>query len=428
MSVTVVIGAQWGDEGKGKIIDLLSGKADLIVRYQGGNNAGHTVVVNNMQFIFHLVPSGILHGKKCVLGAGVVIDPKGLIEEITELRKRGVKIDRKNFFISREAHVVMPYHKLSEQLTEERERSRIGTTRRGIGPTYVDKMARVGVRMCDLINAGVFKKKLIERLKDINLIFKKIYNRRGFSAASILNEYLKYADFLKEYVADTSFLVNEAIDNRKEILFEGAQGTLLDVDFGTYPFVTSSHPIAGGACIGIGVGPTKINRVLGVVKAYATRVGDGPFPTEFARKSRQDAFRIKGGEYGATTGRPRRCGWFDAVAVRYAARINGLDSLAITKLDVLDDLSEINICVGYKYKGKILDNFPAQAEVMGELKPVYETLKGWQQDISGAKDFNSLPVNARKYLQRISKLTNTPISIISVGARREQTIFLKKVL
>lgn len=428
MSATVVIGAQWGDEGKGKIIDILSEKADLIVRYQGGNNAGHTVVVNNTQFVFHLVPSGILHNKKCVLGSGVVIDPAGLIGEIAELRKRGITIDRKNFFISREAHIVMPYHKLSEQLTEERERSRIGTTRKGIGPAYVDKMARVGIRMCDLVNPRIFKEKLNEHLKDINLIFRKIYNRRGFDSKSILDKYAEYANILGEYISDTSFLVNGAIDTGKEVLFEGAQGTLLDVDFGTYPFVTSSHPIAGGACIGVGVGPTKIDRVLGVAKAYSTRVGDGPFPTEFAKKSRQDAFRVKGGEYGATTGRPRRCGWFDAVAVRYAARINGLHSLAITKLDVLDDLSEINICIGYKYKGKVLNDFPTQTEVIREVRPVYETLKGWQQYISGAKDLKSLPTNARKCLNRISYLVGVPISIISVGARREQTIFLKKVI
>ena len=427
MSVTIVVGAQWGDEGKGKIIDILSEKADLIVRYQGGNNAGHTVVVNNTQFIFHLVPSGILHNKKSILGSGVVIDPKGLINEILELRKRGVIINRKNFFISREAHVVMPYHKISEQLTEERERSRLGTTRKGIGPTYVDKMARVGIRVCDLTNTRILKEKLKEHLKDINLIFRKIYHRQGFNPTSILNEYSEYAKILKEYVVDTSSFVNKAIDNGEEVLFEGAQGTLLDVDFGTYPFVTSSHTIAGGACTGVGVGPTKIDKVLGIAKAYTTRVGDGPFPTEFIRKSRQEAIRIKGKEYGATTGRPRRCGWFDAVTVRYAMRINGIDSLVITKLDVLDDLSEINVCVGYKYKGKVLNDFPTQLEVISEAKPIYETLDGWQQDISGTKDFKSLPVKARKYLNRISNLVGVPISIVSVGAHREQTIFLKKI-
>lgn len=428
MSVTVVVGTQWGDEGKGKIIDLLSEKADLVVRYQGGNNAGHTVVVNSIQFIFHLIPSGILHNRKCVLGSGVVIDPKGLMEEILELRKRGIIIDRKNFFISRDAHVVMPYHKLSEELTEERERSRLGTTRRGIGPTYVDKMARVGIRVCDLINPQIFKEKLNEHLKDINLIFKRIYCVRGFNSKSILDKYLEYANFLREYVVDTSSIVNEAINKGKKVLFEGAQGTLLDVDFGTYPFVTSSHPIAGGVCVGVGVGPTKIDRVLGVAKVYSTRVGDGPFPTEFMRKSKQDAIRIRGKEYGATTGRPRRCGWFDAVAVRYAVRINGLSSLAITKLDVLDELPEIKICVAYKYKGKVLNDFHTQAEIIKEAKPIYETLQGWQQDISGVKDFESLPVNTKKYLSKISKLVGVPISIISVGARREQTIFLKKII
>lgn len=428
MPVTVIVGAQWGDEGKGKIIDILSEKADVVVRYQGGNNAGHTVVVDNAQFVFHLIPSGILHNKKCVLGSGVVIDPAGLTKEICELRKLGVKIDKTNFFIAREAHIVMPYHKLSEQLSEEREQSRIGTTRRGIGPSYVDKMARVGIRMCDLAEPRILKEKLAQHLKDINLIFRKIYNKKGFSLEEICKEYQKYSIALKEYMIDASLYVNDAINKGKEVLFEGAQGTLLDVDFGTYPFVTSSHTIAGGACVGVGVGPTKFNKALGVVKAYTTRVGDGPFPTEFEKKSKQEEIRVKGGEYGATTGRPRRCGWFDAVAAKYAVRVNGLDSLAVTKLDVLDDLSEIDICVAYKYKGKILYDFPTQIEIIRQVKPVYETMKGWQKNTSGILEFKSLPINAKRYLQRLSKLSGAPISIVSVGASRQETIFLSKII
>ena len=426
MPVTVIVGAQWGDEGKGKIIDILSEKADIVVRYQGGNNAGHTVVVDNAQFVFHLIPSGILHNKKCVLGSGVVIDPAGLTKEIVELRKLGVKIDKTNFFIAREAHIVMPYHKLSEQLSEEREQSRIGTTRRGIGPSYVDKMARVGIRMCDLAEPRILKEKLAQHLKDINLIFRKIYNKKGFSLEEICKEYQKYSIALKEYMVDASLYVNNAIDKKKEVLFEGAQGTLLDVDFGTYPFVTSSHTIAGGACVGVGVGPTKFGKALGVVKAYTTRVGDGPFPTEFQKKSKQEEIRVKGGEYGATTGRPRRCGWFDAVAAKYAVRVNGLDSLAVTKLDVLDDLSEIDICVAYKYKGKILSDFPTQLEIIKQVKPVYERMDGWQKNTSGIIEFKSLPTNAKRYLNRLSRLAGAPISIVSVGASRQETIFLSK--
>jgi len=424
MAATVVVGTQWGDEGKGKVIDLLSENADVVVRYQGGNNAGHTIVIDNAQFVFHLVPSGILRGKKCVLGAGVVIDPRALIEEINELRSRGIKITNRNLLISRDAHIIMPYHKLSEQITEEREHSRLGTTRRGIGPTYVDKMARAGIKMSDLINRKVFLEKLSWHLKDINLVFRRIYGRRGFSLKRILKEYLEYGKFFKGYVADTSAIVNKAIESKKNVLFEGAQGTLLDVDFGTYPFITSSNTVAGGACTGAGVGPTKIDEVIGVAKAYTTRVGDGPFPTELTQKSKQEAMRIRGKEYGATTGRPRRCGWFDAVAVRYSARINGLDKLAITKLDVLDDLPRIKICVAYKYRNKILKDFPTEIEIISKVKPIYEEVNGWQHDITEIKKFQSLPVNARKYLKRLSELVGVEIFLVSVGPRRSQTIFL----
>ena len=424
MPVTVVVGMQWGDEAKGKIIDLLSEKADLVVRYQGGSNAGHTVVIDDNHYVFHLIPSGILRASKCGLGAGVVIDPKTLCEEITGLRKKGVEINKNNFFISRDAHIVMPYHKLSEQLSEERERSRIGTTRRGIGPAYMDKMARVGMKMSDLVNTSSFRKKLVEHLKDINLIFKKIYRVKGFTADAIMREYSKYSKFLKDYIADSVLLVNESINNGENVLFEGAQGALLDVDFGTYPYVTSSHPIAGGACTGIGVGPTKIDRVIGVSKAYTTRVGDGPFPTEFKVKSEQEAMRLKGKEYGATTGRPRLCGWFDAVAVKYSAMLNGIDTLAITKLDVLDNLKRIKVCVAYKYKGKILKNFPTEIDIINKIKPVYEEVPGWKENVSGFKDFGSLPPNARKYLRFLSELIGIDTSIVSVGAGRVQTIFL----
>jgi len=421
MSATVIVGAQWGDEGKGKVIDLLSEKADMIVRYQGGNNAGHTVMIGNEQFIFHLIPSGIIRNKECILGSGVVIDPRSLIEEIHLLRSKGVSITQRNLFVSRDAHIVMPYHKLFEQLSEERKSSRIGTTRNGIGPAYVDKMARVGIKMGDLINGKILKEKLKERLKDVNSLLTRIYGKRGFKLDEILKEYMRYSRFFSDYVSDTSSIINAAIAKGKFVLFEGAQGTMLDVDFGTYPYVTSSHTIAGGACIGTGVGPTKIGKVIGVAKAYTTRVGDGPFPTELS-VTKQEAIRMKGKEYGATTGRPRRCGWFDAVAVRYAARINGFDSLAITKLDVLDDLPMIKICTGYLYKNRIIRDFPTGTDEVRALKPVYEELKGWRQDITDIKNYRSLPINAKKYLKRISLLVNTRISIVSVGPRRSQTI------
>jgi adenylosuccinate synthase len=426
MSNIVVVGTQWGDEGKGKVIDLLSEKADVIARYQGGNNAGHTVVIGDQEFVLHLIPSGILRPeKKCIIGNGVVINPGALLEEIKNLRSRNIKVDPENLSISKSAHLTLPYHKISEKLKEERRRGRIGTTQRGIGPTYVDKVSRIGIRMVDLADEKMFRERLKENLEDINLFMEKIYEQDGFNYEDIAREYLSYARELTPFLADTSIIINEAIKTGKNILFEGAQGTALDIDFGTYPYVTSSNPIAGGVCTGLGIGPTKIDKVLGVVKAYTTRVGEGPFPTEFSPKL-DEQMRIKGKEYGASTGRPRRCGWFDVLVVRYAARINGLDSIAITKLDVLDELEKIKICTAYKYKGRIIKEFPCELKILKEAEQVYEELEGWKTDISGITNFAELPENTKKYLKRISDLVKTPISIISLGPKRNETLILNK--
>lgn len=427
MAVVVLVGAQWGDEGKGKIIDILSEQADLVVRYQGGNNAGHTVVIDDKMFILHLVPSGILHpGKKCLIGNGVVVDPVVLVKEIDELSSRGLKFEN-NFYISENAHLIMPYHRILDQLRESMQTMRkIGTTGRGIGPAYADKMARVGIRMADYIDPDQFKNVLELQLAEKNFLLQKVYNHPGFKLADILNEYLPLADRLRPYIVDGSILVDQAIKNKDSILFEGAQGTMLDVDFGTYPYVTSSNPIAGGACIGVGIGPTKITHVTGVAKAYCTRVGEGPFPTEFPPEI-DEKMRLRGKEYGATTGRPRRCGWFDAVAGKRAVRINGIESLAITKLDVLDDSDIIKLCVGYKYNGTILNEFPYNLKVLEKCLPVYEELPGWKQPTSEITKYTELPDNSKRYLHRIEELLQTPIAIISIGARRDQTIILRKL-
>ena len=426
MPNTVVVGTQWGDEGKGKVIDLLSEKADVVARYQGGNNAGHTVVIDDNEFVLHLIPSGILRpGKKCIIGNGVVINPKALLEEIENLRSRKIKVNPENLLISKNAHLTLPYHKVSEKLKEEGRRSRIGTTQRGIGPTYVDKVARIGIKMGDFADEETFRERLKENLEDVNLFMEKIYGEDRFSFEEMAREYLDYARKLAPFLTDTSIVINEAIKAGKNILFEGAQGTALDIDFGTYPYVTSSNPIAGGVCTGLGVGPTKIDKVLGVVKAYTTRVGEGPFPTEFSPEL-DEQMRIKGKEYGASTGRPRRCGWFDALVVKYAARINGLDSLAITKLDVLDELDEIKICTAYKYKGKTIKEFPSELRILKEAEPVYEGVKGWETSISGTKDFSKLPEKTKEYLKKISDLVEIPISIISLGPKRKETLILSK--
>ena len=405
MPCTVVVGAQWGDEGKGKIIDILSRDADIIVRYQGGNNAGHTVVIGDKEFILHLIPSGVLRkGKLCIIGNGVVIDPEALLNEIGMLKKKGIKIDG-NLMISESAHVILPYHKV----IDKRRGAKIGTTGRGIGPCYIDKMARCGIRMIDLVNPEGLKKKIYANLE----------GSEEFNAGQIYNEYLEYGKKIKKYLANVSQVLNRAIAKKKDILFEGAQGALLDIDHGTYPYVTSSSATAGGACTGAGVGPTKIDKVIGVVKAYTTRVGEGPFPTEF-EKDLMEKIRTKGKEFGATTGRPRRCGWFDAVIVRHAVAVNGLDEIVITKLDVLDEMDKIKICTGYKYKGRLYKDFPADIEILENCEGIYESCSGWMSDTTRATKYKDLTENARKYLEALSKLLNVKISMVSVGSKREQ--------
>lgn len=423
MSTVVLIGAQWGDEGKGKITDFLARQAEVVVRSQGGNNAGHTVVVDDKEYKLHLIPSGILYPEKlCVIGNGVVIDPKVLLEEIDYLAENGIQTD--NLRISSSAHVIMPYHKKLDELQEERRgNKKIGTTKRGIGPCYMDKIARTGIRIIDLINANDFKETLGSALQDKNYLFDKVYNTTGFELQEIYDEYMQYAERIRPYVTDTSVLINKAIDEKRDVLFEGAQGTLLDIDHGTYPFVTSSYPTSGGACVGSGVGPTKIDSVLGVVKAYTTRVGEGPFPTEL-RNEMGDQIRKAGHEFGTTTGRPRRCGWMDAVILRYAARINGLTGIAVTKLDVLDGLETLKICTAYKYQGEILNEFPSSLKVLEQCQPVYEELPGWQQETSGIEDYNDLPQNAKRYLHRLEELSGVKIDMVSVGPGRKQTIVI----
>ncbi|MCD6317859.1 adenylosuccinate synthase [Candidatus Aerophobetes bacterium] len=416
MSNIVVVGTQWGDEGKGRVIDLLTRRVGAVVRYQGGSNAGHTVVVNGQRFVFHLIPSGILHrGKKCIIGSGVVVDPEVLLKEIEDLQKRGIIVNE--LYLSESAHVVMPYHKQVEEWEEnQRGKLRIGTTKRGIGPAYTDKIARRGIRISDLLIKEALRKKLI-----INLNFyKKLYGI-DFSIDELTSKYLSYGEKLKDYITDTSLLIYQLMRKGEDILFEGAQGTLLDVDYGTYPYVTSSNCIAGGACTGVGIGPGKITEVLGVAKAYTTRVGKGPFPTEIKGEI-ADALRERGKEYGATTGRPRRCGWFDGVILRYAARINGLNKIILTKLDVLDKLNKVKICTAYRYKGKIIRNFPAQESIWKESEPIYKELKGWEKDTSKITSFKELPQAARDYLKRVEEIGEVPIYLLSVGPQREDIL------
>jgi len=423
MAVTVIVGTQWGDEGKGKITDLLARDMDMVVRYQGGNNAGHTVVIKDETFKLHLIPSGIFYTNvMCVIGNGVVIDPAVLIQEIETLKSKGHPVD--NLKVSSQAHVIFPYHRYMDQAQEKkREAGRIGTTARGIGPCYVDKFNRRGIRISDLYNERVFREKLAWNVEEKMFLLNKFYNmKKEISVDEVMNEYLGYAHSIKSYVVEESTtLVNEAISKKKNILLEGAQGTMLDVDHGTYPYVTCSNPVAGGACVGAGIGPEMIDEVVGVVKAYITRVGSGPFPTEIPGPL-GDQLRERGGEYGATTGRPRRCGWFDGVVMAHASKINGLTSLAITKLDVLDELDKIKICVAYDHKGKKIVDFPTDIYKLEECKPVYEEVPGWKEDTTKIKDYKDLPSNAKKYLDRLAKLANAKISLISVGAERGQII------
>lgn len=415
----VILGAQWGDEGKGKVIDIYAPKVDFIVRYQGGNNAGHTVVIGDDQFILHLIPSGILHkGKTCVIGNGVVIDPKALLDEIGTLEKKGISVDGR-LLISDQAHIIFPYHKRLDELKEEKKK-KIGTTKKGIGPCYADKAARSGIRIIDLFDEAVFKEKLQNNLEEKNAILTRIYNVEGFQLEGLYREYLNYAGAIKKYVCNTAVLLNEALKKKKRIMFEGAQGTLLDLDHGTYPFVTSSNSTAGGASTGSGVGPTKIDKVIGVVKAYTTRVGEGPFPTEFS-EDLMDKIRQKGKEFGATTGRPRRCGWFDSVIVKHSVMVNGIDEIVVTKLDVLDTQDSLKLCTAYKYNGKIYNYFPSDIKALAGCEPIYEELPGWKTDTTQVTSYARLPKNAKNYLKRIQALLKTKIVLISVGSDRKQT-------
>jgi len=422
MPAKVVVGAQWGDEGKAKVVDFLSESADLVVRFQGGANAGHTVVAGGKEFIFHLVPAGVLHpGKVGVIGNGVVVDPEALLEEMDRLERIGVKVDGR-LFVSRDAHLVMPYHKVLDRVMEEHRGKRIGTTGKGIGPCYRDKAGRVGIRVGDLMDPDVFRAKLHAALDVHNRILSS-YGEPPLDEGEILSQYRKFAERMASLVADTSLILNRALDEGKRVLFEGAQGTLLDLDHGTYPFVTSSNTTAGGACTGTGVGPTRIDEVVGVAKAYTTRVGEGPLPTEFEGEMEEE-MRRRWGEYGATTGRGRRCGWFDAVAVRYAARVNGFTSLALTRLDSLEGMDPVKICVAYEYDGRITEEFPNSAEVLGRCRPVYEELPGWDGPTSSARSWEELPEGAREYVRRIGELVGAEVVLISVGREREQTIVL----
>jgi adenylosuccinate synthase len=419
-----VIGAQWGDEGKGKITDLLSKSADVVVRYQGGVNAGHTVVVQDQTFKLHLIPSGILYpNTHCIIGSGTVIDPKVLIEELDQLATLG--IDCQNLRISETAHVTMPYHRMIDQAAEEqRGTHKIGTTRRGIGPTYADKSERTGLRIIDLMDEAGLRERLQWTITEKNVILEKLYNLPPLDPEAIATEYLAYADRLRPHVVDSSLAIYQAIQKRRNILFEGAQGTLLDLDHGTYPYVTSSNPVAGGACVGAGIGPTVIDRVIGVAKAYTTRVGEGPFPTELTGDL-SEYLCDRGAEFGTTTGRQRRCGWFDGVIGRYAVRINGLDCLAITKLDVLDELAEIPVCVAYEIDGQVCKELPTSSSRFAHCRPIYKTFPGWQQSTTDCRTLEDLPKPALAYLKFLAELMEVPIAIVSLGASRDQTIIVE---
>jgi len=424
VSNIVVVGTQWGDEGKGKIVDLLAENADIVVRFQGGNNAGHTMVVNGRQVISHLMPSGILQGKTCVIGNGVVVDPAVLIEEMDYLENLGIKITPDRFKISEKAHIIMPYHKSIDHGREiMKGDQKIGTTGRGIGPCYEDKATRRGIRFAELLDFKLFDNQVKSIMKEKNFYLKNYLNSKGLDPDNVIEEYGKYAKRLAPYVSNVSILLYQAIQSGNHILFEGAQGTHLDIDHGTYPYVTSSNTVAGNACNGSGIGPKAIDGINGIVKAYTTRVGQGPFPSELFDDT-GDYMQKQGAEFGATTGRKRRCGWLDTVIVRNAVRLNSLTGMAITKLDVLGGLDAIKICTAYESNGEVIHDFPANLETLAHCKPVYETLPGWTENISGVREKDDLPENAIKYLNRIQEITETPIDIISVGPGREQTIVL----
>ena len=416
---TVVIGAQWGDEGKGKVIDVLSERADILIRFQGGHNAGHTVVANGKEFIFHLIPSGLLHRNKIgLIGNGVVIDPEALLEEMKRLAERGVDVKRA-VKVSDQAHVIFPYHKRLDLLEEATRTGRIGTTGRGIGPCYVDKAARSGIRVADLCDEKQFAEKLRQNVTEKNRLFSALYDEPPLSYQELLVRYRGYAKQIAPHVVNSVQFLREAMTKGKRLLFEGAQGTMLDVDHGTYPYVTSSNATAGGACVGAGVPPNAIDRVIGVVKSYTTRVGEGPLPTEFS-PVQMEQIRIKGREFGATTGRPRRCGWFDAVVARHAVWVNGCDSIAVTKLDVLDEMKTIKICVGYRHGHTTMTTFPSDISVLFRCQPIYESLPGWRAETGRAHCFEELPAKAQRYLKRLEALLEVPICLISTGSKREQ--------
>jgi len=427
MPAIVLIGAQWGDEGKGKATDLLGDRVQYVVRYQGGNNAGHTVVIGDESYALHMLPSGVLSPEVTpVIGNGVVIDPGVLFDEIDTLQQRGVSCDR--LLVSANAHLIMPYHRALDKVTERfLGNARIGTTGRGIGPTYGDKVARVGIRVQDLFDPGILGQKLELTLRDKNQLLTKVYNRRGIDAKRTAEEYIRYGERLKPYVADTALVLSKALDNNEVVLLEGAQATMLDVDHGTYPFVTSSSPTAGGACVGAGIGPTRITKVIGIVKAYTTRVGSGPFPTELLDEQ-GEWLRKTGSEYGVTTGRPRRTGWFDAVVARYAARVNGVTDFFVTKLDVLSSLDKVPVCVAYEVGGRRCDDIPMTQTEFHHAKPVYEYLDGWWEDISEAKSYDDLPEAAKNYIKTIEELSGAPVSAVGVGPRRDQTLQLREML
>ena len=425
MANVVIVGTQWGDEGKGKIVDLLAEHAQMVVRFQGGNNAGHTMVVGGEQFICHLIPSGILQDKTCIIGNGVVVDPAVLLEEVDNLSGRGINIGAGRLKISERAHLIMPYHRSVDHARERfKGDKKIGTTGRGIGPAYEDKATRRGIRFVDLLDPDVFAEKVTTILDEKNFYLKNYLSADTLDAREIIDQYQAYAQRLAPHVANVSVIINEAIKSGQHVMFEGAQGTHLDIDHGTYPFVTSSNTLAGNACCGSGVGPGQIDEVIGIVKAYTTRVGAGPFPSELFDDI-GDRIQEKGAEFGATTGRRRRCGWLDTVILRNSVRLNGLTGVAITKLDVLDGLESIKICTGYEYQGGIIKDFPASLEVLADCKPVYETLPGWTEDLSNIKKLEYFPPNARSYLDRITELAETEIHIVSVGPDRDQTIVLK---
>ncbi|WP_026895394.1 adenylosuccinate synthase [Clostridiisalibacter paucivorans] len=428
MSTLVVLGAQWGDEGKGKITDYLAEEADLVVRYQGGDNAGHTVEVGDNKYKLHLIPSGIFYKDKLsIIGNGVVVNPKALLEEIKYLNELGVSTD--NLRISDRAHMILPYHIRIDQLEEKkRGKDKIGTTTKGIGPCYKDKVERIGIRLCDLFYEEEFEERLRRNIRLKNEIIQKVYQEEVLNEEEIIKEYISYGRQIKKYIVDTSVLINESIEQGKKVLFEGAQGTLLDIDFGTYPYLTSSHPISGGVPVGTGISPFQLKGALGVVKAYTTRVGEGPFPTELLDET-GDLIREKGFEFGTTTGRPRRCGWLDGVMLKYASRLNGLTSLAITKLDTLAGFDKLKICTGYELNGEIIRDFPASLTTLGKCSPVYEELDGWsEEEILGVTSFDQLPENAKKYIQRIEELSGVNVDIVSIGPKRSETMIRRDIL